>query len=779
MCSWNILYPYIYIHQGLVETVSDSFALLTDYTQEDLYHLDIIFVLNDMLRINHKIKQLDELESYGSFFTFNKMLDFKQVDIEVSKEEGGEGTYLIFKQQPLISIDNPLSYTHQLISNNMMGIALFYAGDYTLLKASREYERIMYDRHRQRDIIGKKIYEFNTLWNEDLSKQQWNQVKKTRQAMSQNEVLLLNPQTGKQQYYDIGIMPIIDNDETKYLVVTLNEVTDKVNYRLENEKKTQFILRQKNLMEAVLENQKESIYIVDRTGNIVISNNAVKGRFAPAQLRSIKDIYNASEIYDENGKRLCFEELPAYLVTKGKSIDNFKLKTVQKGVVTYLNVNGGPILHDEGSYDYSFICAADITEVVESRQRLIEEKEKLEAIMDNISDILLIFDKDDNIIMRNGAANAYMSYDIKSLTDIYKQASFFEVDGGAVAYEDYPCRQIKRGMQIFDRVLLVKAGGRSMYFSLSAKGMFDEDKNYVMGVISIRNITDYISHSETIRRQQLALLEAEKREKENLEKILVMKDEFLSLISHEFKTPLTVINATLQVIELVHKDQLSEKMKGYLQKIKQNTFRQVRLVNNILDTTKAKANQIKMNLKNHDIVFVTRCILESVKLYADQKQIAIYFESEFHGKLIAMDEEKYERILLNLLSNAIKFSPHNKTIAVTISGAPEKIVIQVADEGIGIPEDKLYMIFERFGQIESTYTRQAEGSGIGLYLVKMLVDAMGGQIMVQSSLEKGSVFRIELPDMTTKDEEKGTPINPCVDDRLIQGIAIEFSDIYF
>ncbi len=779
MCSWNILHPYIYICDGLVESVSESFSNLTDFTQEELYHKDIVFVLNHMLRINHRVKSHDEIRNFDNCFAFNKMLDFKQLDIEVMKEESGRGTYLLFKQQPLISISNPLSYTHQLIANNMMGIALFYAGDYTLLKASKEYERIVYDRHRETDILGKKIYEFNKLWSDDVAKKQWNEVKRTQKAMSQSEVPLPNPQTGRMQYYDIGVMPIIDSGETKYLVVTLNEVTDKVNYRLENEKKAQFILKQKNLMEAVLENQKEAIYIIDRSGNIIISNKAVKMRFAPVQLRTINDIFGAGEIYDETGKRLTFEETPAYLVMQGKSIDSFNLKMVRKGRIHYVNVNGRPILNDMGNYDYSFIYAADITEVVESRQKLIEEKEKLEAIMDNISDILLIFDKEDNIIMRNGAAADYLDHNVRNLNDIYKQANFYELDGREIPFEEYPTQQIKRGMQIFDRVLFIKTDVKSMYFSLSANAIFDDNQNYAMGVISIRNITDYISHSETIRRQQLALFEAEKREKENLEKILVMKDEFLSLISHEFKTPLTVINATLQVIELVHKDQLTERMKGYLDKIKQNTFRQVRLVNNILDITKAKANQIKLNMKNHDIVFITKCILESVKLYAEQKHIRISFETSFQSRIVAMDEEKYERILLNLLSNAIKFTPQNKQIVVRISEEAKRIVVEVTDEGIGIPEDKLHMIFERFGQIENTYTRQAEGSGIGLYLVKMLVDAMGGYIKVESSVEKGSAFTILLPDKILADTETGEVSNVHIDDRLIQGIAIEFSDIYF
>lgn len=275
-------------------------------------------------------------------------------------------------------------------------------------------------------------------------------------------------------------------------------------------------------------------------------------------------------------------------------------------------------------------------------------------------------------------------------------------------------------------------------------------------------------------KQQLLL---EKAKNEALEKTIKMKDEFLSLISHEFKTPLTVIYAAIQAMELICKDELSQKAKNFIAKIRQNSFRQLRLVNNLLDITRTKADHIKVTKKNLDIVFLTKSITESVYLYSHQKEIKITFVSTFGQKIIGIDDEKYERILLNLLSNSIKFTPKGKCITVILSLKKGLLCVEVKDSGIGIPEEKISLIFERFEQVDSSMSRQAEGTGIGLSLVKLFVDALDGDISVKSKVGKGSTFTILLPATKVADTEQ-EKFQITSDNRLIHATAIEFSDIY-
>lgn len=275
------------------------------------------------------------------------------------------------------------------------------------------------------------------------------------------------------------------------------------------------------------------------------------------------------------------------------------------------------------------------------------------------------------------------------------------------------------------------------------------------------------------KKQEKALHNAERREMQLLQETIELKDNFITMITHEFKTPITIINAAIQTMELVCKEDLTEKMRNYLGKIKQNSLRQQRLVDNLLDITRLKAGRMKSSSKNIEIVSLTKEIVDSVKLYADQKSLRLTFQSSCDRIVASTDVEKYERILLNLLSNAIKFTPPKRSINVLLFRQGSDLKIDIKDKGIGIPEDKKVIIFERFGQADSSLTRQAEGTGIGLYLVKLLVESLGGTIQVASEVGYGSTFSISLPihQIETQHSHK---VNG---NKILQATSLEFSDI--
>jgi signal transduction histidine kinase len=293
----------------------------------------------------------------------------------------------------------------------------------------------------------------------------------------------------------------------------------------------------------------------------------------------------------------------------------------------------------------------------------------------------------------------------------------------------------------------------------------------------------YEQQAKVIRQQEQqleAIIDVQTLEKEALKEAMEMKDEFISFITHELKTPLTVINSAIQAIEFLCNHELSDRTKGFLGKIRQNTFRLIRLANNLLDITKINAGKAKLNYKNLDIVFLSREITESVRLYAQNKGVNLHFSSTLTRKIIGIAEEKYERILLNLLSNAIKFTPVGKSIYVRLSykARQKRICLEVSDEGVGIPEDKQQTIFERFGQVDNHLTRQAEGTGIGLALVKKLVKILNGEIVLKSNIAEGSSFYVYLPTEKATESKKTEALQFSGRNDLIQATAIELSDIY-
>ncbi|MCT8977148.1 ATP-binding protein [Clostridium sp. CX1] len=262
-----------------------------------------------------------------------------------------------------------------------------------------------------------------------------------------------------------------------------------------------------------------------------------------------------------------------------------------------------------------------------------------------------------------------------------------------------------------------------------------------------------------------------------------LKTEFFTNISHELKTPLNVISTTVQLLRSLDgsKQLGDERIKYYFNIINQNSLRLLRLINNLIDTTKIDGNYLSLHLTKGDIIYVIEELVQSVADFVNSQGISIVFDTEVEEKFILFDEEKIERIILNLLSNAVKFTDINGSIFINIYDKGEFVEISIRDTGIGIPENKLEFIFERFAQVDRSTTRKKEGSGIGLALVKSLVEMHEGTICAKSELGKGSEFIITLPVKSSNEEEvEGSALSKeFAKSKYEEKMQIEFSDIYF
>lgn len=257
---------------------------------------------------------------------------------------------------------------------------------------------------------------------------------------------------------------------------------------------------------------------------------------------------------------------------------------------------------------------------------------------------------------------------------------------------------------------------------------------------------------------------------------------FFANISHELRTPLTVIFSAEQMLDLfLKKDDIENKkreVKGYMEVIKQNCYRLIRLVANLIDITKIDAGYFNVSFQNCDIIKIVEDITLSVAKFIEDMNINLIFDTEIEELTLACDPDKIERIMLNLLSNAVKFTPKGGAIYVNIYEKENIIEIHVKDTGIGIPESMRKSIFDRFIQVDKSITRNREGSGIGLSIVKSLVDMHNGTIRLISEEGKGSEFIIELPKRTISSGDTVKNINFESEKQNVEKINIEFSDIY-
>lgn len=244
----------------------------------------------------------------------------------------------------------------------------------------------------------------------------------------------------------------------------------------------------------------------------------------------------------------------------------------------------------------------------------------------------------------------------------------------------------------------------------------------------------------------------EKAETRRMKELDYLKTRLYTNITHEFRTPLTVImGMTEQLSEDAQQLPKSpkEKLRSGLNLIQRNGQNLLRLINQLLDLSKLDSGKLKLNLIQGDIVTYLQYLTESFYSMADDKDIRLTFYAEERSLLMDYDEEKIQQIVYNLLSNAIKFTPEKGKIIFHIlkeeHANSEQLQMKVIDTGSGMMPEDLEHVFDRFYQADGSSTRKGEGTGIGLALTKELVELMKGEIQVESTPGQGSTFTIQLP----------------------------------
>ncbi|AGX43166.1 hybrid sensor histidine kinase/response regulator [Clostridium saccharobutylicum] len=401
-------------------------------------------------------------------------------------------------------------------------------------------------------------------------------------------------------------------------------------------------------------------------------------------------------------------------------------------------------------------------------------------------------------------------FTVRSLIEEYIDAQVILADTSTKALHELIKHQVdliildvhmEKGMDGFELAKIIKSRKKTEHIPivfLTAACINEEfkRKGFEIGAVDyltkpiddflmINRINVYLKLIEKERKMNIILQEqAEelKRARNVAEAANRAKDVFLANISHELRTPLNILFGTTQIIKFhLDNDEILDirELKTKLKTQTQNCYRLIRLVNNLIDITKIDSSNFALNLSNCNIVEIVEAIVTSVVEYAQLKNIKIIFDTDVEEVILACDLDSIERIILNLLSNAIKFTPKDGHVFVNISTNDNLVQIKVKDSGIGIPEDEQNMIFERFKQVDNLLTRTNEGSGIGLNLVKSLVEMHGGTIKVNSEYKKGSEFVIEIPITKINNNESHEKGANNIFSNVISKIDVEFSDIYF
>lgn len=259
----------------------------------------------------------------------------------------------------------------------------------------------------------------------------------------------------------------------------------------------------------------------------------------------------------------------------------------------------------------------------------------------------------------------------------------------------------------------------------------------------VRVRTDELAHANEILRDQRVELE---NANEILKESNEFKSDFLAIMSHELRAPLTSILAFAEIWEKSNKS-TDEKERAAVHEIRENGQLLLHMVDNILETAKAEAGKIELIVEPVDMVDLLGSLEKSMAFLAEKREISLKTQVDSDVPIIIADWEKLRRILENLTSNAIKYTKRGGEVRIEVSTDNEKdgIVINVIDNGIGITEENLPYVFEKYTQIDKSSQKRYSGSGLGLAVVKELIELHNGTVSVQSSYKSGSTFSVFIP----------------------------------
>jgi len=240
----------------------------------------------------------------------------------------------------------------------------------------------------------------------------------------------------------------------------------------------------------------------------------------------------------------------------------------------------------------------------------------------------------------------------------------------------------------------------------------------------------------------------------SIRKLERLKTEFVSTVSHELRTPLTSIKGFISTLlgDTEEEFDLETRMEFY-QIIDEECDRLTRLISDLLTISRIEAGRsLDLKIAPLELPALLNKTINTIRSSTDIHEFALDIASEI--PIIHADRDKVDQVVTNLLSNAVKYSPNGGIITVGATASDNEVTVSVSDQGIGIPDDQLDKVFDRFHRVDSSDARQAEGVGLGLFLVKHLVEAHGGRIWVESVYSKGSTFSFKLPLQPVLDAKK-------------------------
>lgn len=550
------------------------------------------------------------------------------------------------------------------------------------------------------------------------------------------------------------------NEQEKEYEVSINEKTDTFKNSI-------------NMHSKLINMIPQAIMVLEHTKILFINKYALE----------LFEIDNPNECLGKNFLNyFCFEEseklkeisLDFSFAANLKKESAFKIIT-KKGNIIEVGAKFSSTDNDE----MIFIVFEDRTEL----SRLKEEKKKSDKtvemamewnkrLIDIIPEAIFVHDGK-NIIFANSASKRLLK--AKDIYEIIGKSIFEIVHPDYHEIEKNRCEVLinkKDYLPIVEEKLILMDG---RIVEVEVVGASINMKGNRVVIDAVRDVT-YRKKNEKLK-SKIEIKQKRLKEAEENERLI---NEFLSNISHEFKTPLNLILTTQQLLNLLMKKDIESNpsLKSYMNILKKNSYRLLRLIDNLINITEFDLECYNLSFKNYDISYVLEEIIEPVKNYLGGADIKFSYKNHINNFEIYCDKNEIQRAVLNIISNSIKFTEPGGNIEVVLDKTEKNVRISVKDSGCGIDKNKIEVIFNALRQEDKSLTRANEGSGLGLAIVERIVKIHGGKIKVESEKGKGSRFTVYLPiKKAVKKNYSLSRVDNYYNVSPKEKVNIEFSDI--
>jgi PAS domain S-box-containing protein len=433
-----------------------------------------------------------------------------------------------------------------------------------------------------------------------------------------------------------------------------------------------------------------------------------------------------------------------------EEVENPALRAIREGVVFGLanhtiliakdeteiaiDDSGSPIRDASGELIGAVLIFRDITE----RRKAERARGILAAIVHSSEDAIISKSLNGIIDSWNEAAKRLFEY---TASEAIGQPISIIIPPERLDEEEMILRRLRRGERIEHlETVRVSKTGRLVNVELTVSPV----RNAKAEIIGASKIARDIAERKEAERARAELVKAEQQARKVAEEASLAKDEFVAQISHELRSPL---NAILGWATMLRSGQVEEKeVSRGLEVIERNAKLQIKLVEDLLDISRAVKGQIHLNVKPVEIGEVIDAALDSIRPAVDAKSIELRSQIKTRNSIVDADHERLQEILWNLLSNAVKFTPEGGKIEINVERLDHHLEIVVSDSGVGIEPEFIPLVFDRFSQARKDGDRKARGLGLGLAIVRHLVELHGGTVSAHSAGEgKGATFKVTLP----------------------------------